>query len=554
MLRLIAIIGLFNSLGFSQCSICSTHIRKGPYKLPTLEKNIEAPSKQLLTLERIHITADVELAILYRSVWSSYCYNGGTMDPNSGCYRSLSNDLPGYEEATQWIAKSKCAVGPDCEDCWGSDAANCLKIYTQPKTWVEGKELTKRENNNHFPFHTCNVSWRCGVHKTRFPTFITMGPHGWLAYTEYSNGTEIVIDTRDYWKTGDMALKKTAEYEWERDEFKAPCFMVSGKFFACYDDKFGNFVEFKSHWACEGKTCYLLKEEGMDTITEHTKSFETANLKAPSIEDLRHTIETEHMLNEEMRYNFGLVLSQVTKLQQILTKVITSAGKVDDRLLGAVLGYPARSQFISEETFYLSPCADIIPTNHSNCYKNLVFKNGRWINKTAEVKCLDLEKTENLEIFEHKDMWFPEIVDQDLIGTATDFEGWTYYAREQDNLKQTMEWTKNSQSSTSISDISNYSKGFIDQALVGFLTSNIILYAVLGVAAVTFLKIRKGNQRTLPTVELKLQNIVTPANVHNESTSKPADFLKLEIRDETKNTRTRLMEAPYPQWKEQMGI
>lgn len=47
-------------------------------------------------------------------------------------------------------------------------------------------------------------------------------------------------------------------------------------------------------------------------------------------------------------------------------------------------------------------------------------------------------------------MWFPEIVDQDIVGTASDMEGWSYYAREREHLNSVLNWVTNGQKTTGL--------------------------------------------------------------------------------------------------------
>lgn len=137
----------------STASICSNTIKNGPYTLPVEDQIIEAPSKLSLEVQRVTITKDVTITMMYRSYWYSYCYNGGSLDPNTGCDEFVKQYLPSYEEATEWINENKCSVGNDCKDCWGSDSRACLEATYASKHWTDGKELEKTSNNNHFACH-----------------------------------------------------------------------------------------------------------------------------------------------------------------------------------------------------------------------------------------------------------------------------------------------------------------------------------------------------------------------------------------------------------------
>lgn len=478
---------------------CSQTVRKGPFAFKPDPMQISVPTRRNATLERVRVVQDVKLTMMQRSYWTSYCYNGGPLDPNTGCMNGITTNNPTREEAKMWISKGQCAVGPDCVDCWGSDAQACIQAEKATKHWVAGKELTDNSNNNHFPFHSCNLSWRCGIHTAAFPTFVTKGGLGWIIYTEHSNGTQITLTNRDSWDLGDMLVVKTQEPVIIKEKLNASCFTNSQKELACYDDEYSKFIEFKQNWVCQGQFCYLNPE-----IKAHEthEAQEIANLHAASIEDLKTIVAKEHQLNEELRYNFALVASELEQLRALVREVIISTAKIDDRLLGTILGNPARSQFLSETAFLLSPCSEP-PITESNCFKDQIYKDGRWIKNTKPSECLNVEKIERLDLVKRKELWFPELGEEHYLGTAREFDGWTYYAHEKENLNKVVEWVQNHQATTSLADLVEYPKNFLNHALTGFLTTHAITIAIMMGVIYVLCRTRKGDE------ERRTQIIVT---------------------------------------------
>lgn len=493
-----------NLIHLSEASLCSNAARKGPFEFQEETAKIITPARTTFTAQRIRVTQDVELAVLYRSYWKSYCYNGGALDGNTGCFNGVTQAVPSYEESKKWIEAGKCAVGPDCADCWGNDAKACLEIDAAAKHMINGKELTKTVNNNHFAFHTCNISWRCGLNKAKFPTFVTRRNDKWVAYTEYANGTELILDTRDYWVHEDYSLRKVSDHIAIEDQRELACFVQEQKEVGCYDQELGNFVEFRKNWACQGRACYLLDANFNFSLSNENAKY--AELKAASMEDLKGVIATEHQLNEELRYNFGLVLEELITLRKTLTKTILSLAKVDDRLIGNILGQPTRSQFLSDSTFFLSPCTDP-EKQESNCFGDLIFKNGRWSKKTKKEECVNVQQPKKIAIFgKNVEMWFPEIRDKELVGTSSEMEGWSYYAQQKQNLHEAMLWVKDGQSTTSLGDVYGWPKGFVNHALIGFLSGHIFLFSMVGILTIAFWRIlKKSNTRTIPSVTNQIQ-------------------------------------------------
>lgn len=453
--------------------LCRSDIKQGPFTFEQRNIDIATPSKIILKIERIKVVKDVELAVMYRAFWKSFCYNGGALDWNTGCYDSLKQALPSYEETGEWIARQECTVGNDCEDCYGGNSQQCDDPEGHEKRWVKNKELIRAKNNNHFARHTCNISWRCGISIDAYPTFIRRNEDTWVIYTETKNGTELEVEKKDFWTSKDMLLRKTSEPITKTEWINVACFKVNNKYYACYDEQLGNFVEFKMESICMGKTCYRMEQSDIPLEKSPTVK---ADLHAASIEDLRSIIAIEHMINEELRYNFGLVLEELNEQRNIIMKVILSAAKIDDRLIGVVLGQKAVSKFITEETFFLAPCSNT-PKSTSNCRGDTFFKNGRWQIKSTDDQCIETGNSTKIDIMKTKQLWFPDIINQQPTGTADNFEGWTYYANEQENLREAMEWTKNVQQNTSINDIMSYPRGFINNALLGFVSLHTLMYA-----------------------------------------------------------------------------
>lgn len=68
---------------------CNKEVGRGPFELEQEKLEIGTAMKKVLRLQRISVEKNVELAIGHRSFWSSFCYNGGSLDPNTGCYNGI---------------------------------------------------------------------------------------------------------------------------------------------------------------------------------------------------------------------------------------------------------------------------------------------------------------------------------------------------------------------------------------------------------------------------------------------------------------------------------
>lgn len=119
------------------CSVVAGTDPRGPYTLQEHKPKFTAPAKIKVMLERARVIEDAEIAVMYRSYWKSYCYQGSSLDWNTGCFAGVTNALPTYQETGEWITLDKCRIGFDCEDCYGELSDACIKPMEGPTKWVK---------------------------------------------------------------------------------------------------------------------------------------------------------------------------------------------------------------------------------------------------------------------------------------------------------------------------------------------------------------------------------------------------------------------------------
>lgn len=71
----------------------------------------------------------------------------------------------------------------------------------------------------------------------------------------------------------------------------------------------------------------------------------------------------------------------------------------------------------------------------SNCENDNIFKNGRWIKKEKGDKCYELKEVKEISLFSNVELWMPDVEVKEPIGTSNDFEGWSYFANERENIQ-----------------------------------------------------------------------------------------------------------------------
>lgn len=477
--RMVQILTVTSSIMLNSAATFPHHAT-GPFTLQAVAatSTFHVPERVTQHIERATVELDAELAIMHRSYWSSYCYQGGALDPNTGCYHGLTVALPAFEEAADWIERQQCNVGLDCSDCYAAASDACDQPLAGPRKWVVSQELRRLENNNHFARHTCNLSWRCGIHTSVFPTFVTRRDGQWVAYTEHANGTEILLTDRLFWTLPDVVLKKTRSERVAVESIAVSCFQHGREnstttdnrpTLNCFDAQTGHFIEFTSDWQCSGKACYRLPN-----ATRGRPDRQNANLRAASLEDLRRVVEGQHLLSEEMAVNVAALLQQVQRLQQIVRTAVMSLAKIDDRLIGNLLGNRAHSRFIGDQLFVLSANADP-DTETSNCADGRIYKDGRWQPLVDAAECIVYTEPTALSLLQPLDVWLPERPPFEATGIAADFDGWSYFAQQKERLGMAVQFATTAQSSTSVGDLLDYPKGALNATVYGLLTTHMAL-------------------------------------------------------------------------------
>lgn len=106
------------------------------------------------------------------------------------------------------------------------------------------------------------------------------------------------------------------------------------------------------------------------------------------------------MLNEELRYNFGQLLAENRQMKRVVTKIILSVAKIDDRIIGNILDQEDES----------------------------------WSKLTNSEDCERLDGVQRINLFKKLELWFPDTIEGKPIGVSGDMEGWTFIAHEKHNL------------------------------------------------------------------------------------------------------------------------
>ncbi|QDL56946.1 GP64 [Dione juno nucleopolyhedrovirus] len=460
---------------------CNAQMKSGPWRIKKLP--IASPKETLqkdVDIEIVETDMDQNVIIGYKGYYQAYAYNGGSLDPNTRVEETMKTLNVPKEDLLMWAIRRQCEVGEELIDQWGSDSDSCFRNLDGRGVWVSGKELVKRNNNNHFAYHTCNRSWRCGVSTAKMYTRLECNDETdecKVVILDINGANINVTENTPLYRDGvSMILKKKSTFS--RRTEKVACLLVKNNKHDpssverehCLVDN-DIFDLSKNIWLCKFNRCIKRKSENVvrarpptwrpDASPKHDEGATATK------GDLMHIQEELMYENDLLRMNLELLHAHINKLNNMMHDLIVSVAKVDERLIGNLMNNSVSSTFLSDDTFLLMPCTNP-PPHTSNCYNNSIYMEGRWVANTDSSQCIDFRNHRDLAIDDDIEFWIPTIGNTSYHENWKDASGWSFIAQQKNNLIATMENTKFGGHATSLSDIVDMAKGELDATLWSF--------------------------------------------------------------------------------------
>nr|UAJ23567.1 HA [Granville quaranjavirus] len=421
--------------------------------------------------------ATIKGTIGYRSRYTAYCYEGGLLDPNTGCYKSHKMIPPTEAELSAWSTKGKCSYGQECPKkgtCWAKESDKCFDTRTE-LNWSTSKEY---QNNNDdwmlFARHTCISSWRCGVHDTVFPLYLVMrdGVPRSLVYD--SKGRPLDAETPYHSLNPETALLLEKLGPVLSFKVDANCYQQKDSPLTCQlpsDNKLGSasglIIDADSegfgHVANIIVKIEINKEHPNDSKDAGrrgvTRKYKTNKIAAAvSIEDLRPVLISMVYEAGETNFNLFQLLRAIRELTVMMRKVIESTSKLDDELIGKVIGVQTKTKWFNDRLFHLCPCYQIPRETNGNCADHFIYKEGRYVPETENSRCSSYSEGSitPLNLTRLFNLTFSTLSFPPPRGTSSSWEGWSWLAEQKENLIDTMAFKDETTSPTSGNPLSKF--------------------------------------------------------------------------------------------------
>lgn len=391
--------------------------------------------------------------LMSRSRWTSYCYDGGFIDPNTGCSSSWKGISPTIQEAREWKSRNQCQIGHICRidgDCWGSDSNKC-KDETISK-WVDHSEHQGiGQRYLLFPHHTCISSWECSNSMIDFPIHVSGSIENPLVYIPLPNGTSLLINGEESLqnldKEGSQVLYVHEDVKRDLYDEEINCFVreesikcitkdsrnMDGGIALDLDDKLCGTLGSAIVCIRDEESILRMEKAGFTMAPKKKPNTGEANtFKTVSIESLNEAIEEILVVQNQAEYNTVEIAISVNKLQKISLEIIRSLGKIDDKLIGNLIQKKeATTKWINHDIFKECWGEEKEMPSYSNCIGNSIFNKGRYRAKGNGDLCFSIKQEDmvNISIFEDQSLNFDMLRKPEIMESYIDQEGWSWMSK-----------------------------------------------------------------------------------------------------------------------------
>nr|DBA44343.1 TPA_asm: hemagglutinin [Diachasmavirus orthomyxi] len=428
--------------------------------------------KDNLAIERHEVSAVLDVyprnlnGYLYtRSKWTSYCYDGGAWDKNTGCYESKALLFPDLKELEEWKLRGRCKVGSTCipdGDCWGAAAQKCLDVM-DTEFWVEGKDFGYLGRSyRYFSYHTCVLDWKCKITKTSLKTMLLWDGEIRLVVTD-PNGNIVLRDeverTTYYNEFRFKEDKESTDQNVSRSKIKVECYSGRKNQIICsYQDEVGDHmfnidpntkVGFTGHEAL-----YIIdsiKIPGENRINIIEGDFFKGNIKVvheDSTSNIGDVVQLYNLVvgnSMRMDYNDKIIISKINKIHSFITDIVISLSKKDSTLMSKILDMEDH-QSLWETTELFRMCkANIKDDYMTNCVGQSYTKGGAPINKNTNTLCRRFEEFQNITIFGNATLVrMPDMI-MELETSYIDEGSWKWVHENTDKISNMIQGLKESE-------------------------------------------------------------------------------------------------------------
>uniref|UniRef100_A0AAT9JNA5 Hemagglutinin protein n=1 Tax=Blattella germanica orthomyxovirus 1 TaxID=3133491 RepID=A0AAT9JNA5_9ORTO len=384
-----------------------------------LVKNREV--KQIIKLQRNTVTIEsypltTNLYTHRRRVYWKYCYNGGNLDPNTGC-SSNTEEVPAsrIEEVDRWVTSGKCRTGKECPPrgwCWGSDANNMCRNHETnvdsdpgPLKWVSEEYMV-------FAHHSCIKSWECYFHKETVDNYVLISANNVKLGFNLPQGkfVEVKLDGKqNSYKDSDgyTHYYKLEERQLIKRNAEAICMGAENTGVICtiLNDELleGISINFapgtyqmghKNNLITVHGDILFIGSDGMKIVRENRNTWQFYHVqdayglqKSSSMQSLIEALNSIHMIQMQGIYNSIQLENYISEIESKFINLIKHLMTRDREILGKVMEKNILTVNLNEDEFVAFLNEPKLGHIEGNCKGPFIYKEGFWVKRRPEEYC-----------------------------------------------------------------------------------------------------------------------------------------------------------------------
>lgn len=306
-----------------------------------------------------------------------------------------------------------------------------------------------------FARHTCISTQRCGLHSSKFPVYLELTEHGVLPFPCGPKGEKLKLGDKFATLDHETVVYFPDDHKVTEVDMWIHCYKSEGQETVCqlpHDKRLEShsgaiFILPPENCLVFDNAAVIVTEEAHPNDTQHsglkgtTATFKKTRVKeAASVEDLKPIITSMIFESSETNYNLFQLLKGLVETTSVLKKTIESVAKLDDELVGKIIGLQPKTKWFNDHLFHMCPCFQIDRSSNGNCHDNFIYKDGRYKFNDSKDQCSSFSNDSVIHIpkAQHVNLSFSLLDIPPARGTVGSWEGWSWSAEQKQNLLETM--------------------------------------------------------------------------------------------------------------------
>lgn len=287
------------------------------------------------------------------------------------------------------VASGACRVGKECKKggaCWASDAEACSDdMLVRSINQTDEGYLNPPPPWENILYDTCEMFWKCAF-STNIVQVHPLTLDGVVQFNIEVFGNIItLLENHQYLVLNSTIMVSIPSIKTIQEEVNCNCLHLNNEGVCVTNEVssgLGKGIIFLINSKCTGMSnnfhievpCNTVKEGSNATFIFSNRSADSGS--SASLEGLQQVAIMAIYDNLQLQFNMISIQQMINKIVSTLNALISSSAKVDDFLIGRLLGIDGITTWLNETHARLCPCMSTKTDIRSNCIGNFAFSKG----------------------------------------------------------------------------------------------------------------------------------------------------------------------------------